>query len=116
MSRSLIANSESSCRRLPGVGPAVTITPNNEMIIVGGNAVHLAKLTETRERIEGYTSVRALPSNSNELVDLFIRLRVIYVYLSRLHLWSEHRTPEQERDLSLFKTQVHAKTGWNVSR
>ncbi len=72
---------------------------------------------ENRETIresilEGYSEIRALPHNHAELIDLFIRLRVVYVYLSRLHLWSVNRTPEQAKDLEIFKERVHAKTGW----
>lgn len=62
--------------------------------------------------LEGYSLVRDLPSNLEDLIDLFIRLRVVYVYLSRLHLWSKNRTVEQERDLAIFKSRVHSKSGW----
>ncbi len=61
----------------------------------------------------GYSSIRVLPENIDELIDLFIRLRVVYVYLSRLHLWAMNRTAEQQKDLDLFRQMVHARTGWN---
>jgi len=68
---------------------------------------------QIRENIlEGYFSIRSLPPNLDELIDLFIRLRVIYVYLSRLHLWSENRTPEQTEQIETFRKSVHAQTGW----
>jgi Ser/Thr protein kinase RdoA (MazF antagonist) len=66
-----------------------------------------------RENIlEGYASVRALPKDLDHLMDLFIRLRVVYVYLSRLHFWSQSRTAEQARDLLQLRESVHARTGW----
>ncbi len=62
--------------------------------------------------LEGYSTVRELPPNYTELIDLFIRLRVMYVYLSRLHLWSDNRTQEQSKELSVFQERVHEKIGW----
>lgn len=62
--------------------------------------------------LKGYSRVRVLPDNYEELIDLFIRLRVLYVYLSRLHLWSVNRTLKQQRDLDLLQSRVHAKIGW----
>lgn len=67
-----------------------------------------------RENIlSGYNSIRPLDPNFPDMIDLFIRLRVLYVYLSRLHLWSDNRTAQQERDLELFRGMVHLKKGWN---
>lgn len=66
--------------------------------------------------LEGYSAIRELPPDYNELIDLFIRLRVLYVYLSRLYLWSENRTVSQEKDLNTFKNLVHLKAGWHLSR
>ena len=60
----------------------------------------------------GYSSIRELPQDLDDQFDLFIRLRVVYVYLSRLHLWSENRTADQEKDLAIFKNLVHSQTGW----
>lgn len=66
-----------------------------------------------REKIlEGYSSIRALPADYSEQIDLFIRLRVLYVYLSRLHLWGAARTAEQEKSLAAFRDFVQEKTGW----
>lgn len=65
--------------------------------------------------LEGYSSVRALPSGHDKLIDLFIRLRVVYVYLSRLHLWSVNRTPEQAKEIETLRGRVHSKTGWGLS-
>lgn len=68
---------------------------------------------EIRENIlNGYSTARTLPPNADDLISLFIRLRVVYVYLSRLHMWSERRTPEQEQSLADLKKRVHSKTGW----
>jgi len=61
--------------------------------------------------LKGYTSVRSLPFEHERLIDLFIRLRVVYFYLSRLHMWT-NPTSEQKQDLLLFKERVHSKTGW----
>ncbi len=62
--------------------------------------------------LKGYLTVRALPKDYEKLIDLFIRLRVVYFYLSRLHMWSEHRTQTQEADIVLFRERVHSKVGW----
>jgi Ser/Thr protein kinase RdoA (MazF antagonist) len=71
------------------------------------------KRDKIREDIlDGYSSIRSLPQNFNELLDWFIRLRVLYVYLSRLHLWSERRTKEQEKELIGLRSLVHQRTGW----
>lgn len=58
------------------------------------------KREEIRENLlAGYSSIRNLPADSDKLIDLFIRLRVIYVYLSRLYFWSKNRTSEQQAQL-----------------
>lgn len=68
---------------------------------------------EVRDGIlQGYTKIRALPKNHDQLIDLFIRLRVIYVYLSRLYFWSQKRTIEQNKELIYLQNLVHQKTGW----
>lgn len=68
---------------------------------------------EIRESLlEGYSSIRALPSDHDKLIELFIRLRVVYVYLSRLHFWSTNRTPEQTKEIEVLRERVHSKTGW----
>ena len=68
---------------------------------------------EIREALlAGYSEYRSLPTDYEAHLDYFIRLRVVYVYLSRLYLWSKNRTLEQERDLRLFKERVHEKKGW----
>jgi amicoumacin kinase len=59
--------------------------------------------------LEGYSAIRPLPNNHEYLIDLFIRLRVVYFYLSRLYMWSENRTPEKEKQLLLAKERVHSK-------
>ncbi len=65
-----------------------------------------------QEFLSGYQKVRPLPPKLDELLDLFIRLRVVYVYLSRLHLWSDDRTPKQAQELEIIKLRVHDKQGW----
>ncbi len=65
-----------------------------------------------QEFLSGYKKVRLLPPNLDALLDLFIRLRVVYVYLSRLHLWSHDRTLKQAQELELIKFRVHDKQGW----
>jgi Ser/Thr protein kinase RdoA (MazF antagonist) len=72
---------------------------------------------ENRDQIKdnilnGYAVVKSVPGNVDELIDLFIRLRVIYVYLSRLHFWSDNRTSQQIKDLEMLRSRVHSKTGW----
>ncbi|MEK7355016.1 MAG: phosphotransferase [Bdellovibrionota bacterium] len=64
--------------------------------------------------LDGYSTVRTLPNGYEDLLDLFIRLRVVYVYLSRLHLWAVDRTSEQQAELVALKSLVHAKAGWNL--
>lgn len=64
--------------------------------------------------LKGYSSIRSLPTEHERLIDLFIRLRVVYFYLSRLHMWT-NPTSQQKEDLLLFKQRVHSKTGWNVN-
>jgi Ser/Thr protein kinase RdoA (MazF antagonist) len=63
--------------------------------------------------LAGYSEVRPLPHNLDKLIDLLIRLRVVYVYLSRLHLWSHNRTPEQTKELELIRSRVLERKGWN---
>ncbi|MBX3034902.1 MAG: phosphotransferase [Bdellovibrionaceae bacterium] len=70
---------------------------------------------EIREGIlDGYSTVRSLPSSYEELIDPFIRLRVVYVYLSRLHFWSVNRTPAQAKEIEVLRDRVHSKTGWEI--
>ncbi len=68
---------------------------------------------QIRENIlEGYSEIGSLPPKYDELIDLFIRLRIVYVYLSRLFLWSSNRTSEQEGQLAIFQSLVHKRSGW----
>ena len=61
--------------------------------------------------LDGYSSARPLPFEYEKLIDLFIRMRVVYFYLSRLHMWT-NPTAQQRQDLLLFKERVHSKIGW----
>ena len=65
------------------------------------------------EILEGYSSVYKLPPLLDEKVNLFIRLRVIYVYLSRLHMWSANQTEDQMATLTSLRERVHSKMGWS---
>lgn len=70
---------------------------------------------QIRENIlAGYSQVFVLPPNYSELIELFIRLRVVYVYLSRLHLWSVDTTVEQKQNIELLRNMVHTKSGWKI--
>lgn len=66
--------------------------------------------------LKGYNSVKSLPFDVDEQIDLFIRLRVLYVYLSRLHMWSEYKTTEQKIALEKMKELVHKKSGWTGAK
>ena len=74
---------------------------------------------ENRETIkngilEGYSGVHSLPRNYDDLIDLFIRLRAVYVYLDRLHAWGANATPDQAKEIERIRTRVHAATGWRT--
>lgn len=62
--------------------------------------------------LHGYASVRDLPAEYEKLIDLFIRLRAVYYYLSRLYMYSENVTADQQQELLLAKQRVHSKVGW----
>lgn len=66
-----------------------------------------------RSILKGYSSVRSLPDDYEKQIDLFIRLRVVYFYLSRLHMWT-NPTSQQKTDLLLFKERVQSKVGWGT--
>ncbi len=61
--------------------------------------------------LNGYSSIRALPRDYEKQIDLFIRLRVLYFYLSRLHMWT-NPTEQQKRELLQIRNRVHSKIGW----
>ena len=65
-----------------------------------GIALSVARRKENREEIkaallEGYTESEALPQGHEKLIDLFIRLRAMYVYLDRLNRYGEIRPPRR---------------------
>jgi Ser/Thr protein kinase RdoA (MazF antagonist) len=53
-----------------------------------------------------------LPSNHEILIDLFIRLRVLYYYLSRLYKFGKCPTIEEQTILHLGMSAVHRRSGW----
>jgi len=45
-------------------------------------------------------------------LNLFIRLRTLYVYLDRLHKFGQNPNEEQRTFLETLRGRVHAKLGW----
>jgi amicoumacin kinase len=68
--------------------------------------------TIKNEILEGYSEIHSLPRNYDDLIDLFIRLRTVYVYLDRLHAWGAKMTPDQTRRIEEIRARVHAGKGW----
>jgi amicoumacin kinase len=62
--------------------------------------------------LEGYNESMPLPPDYAEQIELFIRLRVLYVYLSRLHKFSPIPSADQTEVLKQLKSLVHARKGW----
>ncbi|MGZ3808704.1 MAG: phosphotransferase enzyme family protein [Bacteriovorax sp.] len=62
--------------------------------------------------LEGYSQVETLPNNYEERLDILIRLRIIYVYLDRLHRFGLHPNPVEEKNLQYLRERVHAQEGW----
>lgn len=62
--------------------------------------------------LSGYTEYMDLPDDHEGLIDLFIRLRVIYVYLDRLHGFGSAPSSSQAAELHSLKERVHAQKGW----
>ncbi|MBK9321361.1 MAG: phosphotransferase [Bdellovibrionaceae bacterium] len=62
--------------------------------------------------ISGYVEYMDLPDDHERLVDLFVRLRVIYVYLDRLHRFGSAPNSSQAAELLLLRERVHAQKGW----
>ncbi len=58
---------------------------------------------------EGYKKVKSLPQSEIENIDLFFRLRVLYVYLSRLYKFGEKPTNDEKKILVELKSRVHQK-------
>lgn len=52
-----------------------------------------------------------LPAHADR-IDLFIRLRVLYAYLSRLKFFGPAPSREQREILAAMRTQVHERRGW----
>lgn len=72
-----------------------------------------ANRQEIRDDIlSGYGQVEGIPENAEEQIDLFIRLRVLYVYLHRLNLFGQSPDEAQRATLSLIRQRVHERKGW----
>lgn len=64
------------------------------------------------EILTGYSEIKTLPSDYEKLIDIFLRLRTIYVYLDRLYLFGSNPNIEQRNTLQQLKLRVHAKASW----
>ncbi|MBE9168396.1 phosphotransferase [Pleurocapsales cyanobacterium LEGE 06147] len=64
------------------------------------------------EILAGYSEIKNLPDNHEKLINLFLRLRTIYVYLDRLYLFGSNPNIEQRNTLEQLKLRVHAKAHW----
>jgi len=68
--------------------------------------------TIKNELLEGYSEIHSLPRDYDDLIDLFIRLRTVYVYLDRLHAWGANMTPDQTSRVEQIRGRIHARKGW----
>lgn len=82
-------------------------------------AISLASIRNKRNREEikseilaGYSEIKDLPDNYEELINLFLRLRAIYVYLDRLYWFGPNPSIEQKDTLEQLKLWVHTKANW----
>lgn len=64
------------------------------------------------EILTGYSEIKTLPSDYEKPIDIFLRLRTIYVYLDRLYLFGSNPNIEQRNILEQLKLRVHAKANW----
>ncbi|MES3037907.1 MAG: phosphotransferase [Bdellovibrionota bacterium] len=74
---------------------------------------------ENKEKIKslilsGYCETESLPGNYEELLDLFIKLRVLYVYLDRLFRFGPIPTADERKLLLTLKERVHSNEGWEI--
>lgn len=58
---------------------------------------------------EGYEKVKSLPSSELQNLNLFFRLRVLYVYLSRLYKFGKSPTENERQILVELQSRVHQK-------
>ena len=61
--------------------------------------------------LAGYESVRPIDPEVWALRDTLLRLRVLYVYLSRLE-WFKERTEEQRRTIAMLRALVLERVSW----
>ncbi|KAA3596072.1 MAG: hypothetical protein DWQ06_15970 [Calditrichaeota bacterium] len=79
-------------------------------------AISLSVLRRQKEKekyqewiFEGYEKVKPLPNSELQNLDLFFRLRLLYVYLSRLYKFGMNPTKEEKKILVELKSRVHQK-------
>lgn len=82
-----------------------------------GIALSTVRRKSNREEIkehflEGYCETEALPQGYDDLIDLFIRLRAVYVYLDRLHRFGPSPSANDIKVISELKERVHTNQGW----
>lgn len=65
-----------------------------------------------RELFAGYGQVRTMALDSDDLLTLFLRLRVVYVYLARLYAFGATPTAAQAELLKELSSRIHARTSW----
>lgn len=62
--------------------------------------------------IEGYRGHYPIDDELLSDISWLIRLRILYVYLSRLALFGPNPTPEDQETLRWMRNEVHAKFTW----
>lgn len=62
--------------------------------------------------LQGYESVRPFEAPPERSLDWLIRLRVLYVYLSRLYKFGLDPSPEEREILDRLRSRVHRRKGW----
>jgi len=82
-----------------------------------GIAFSVVRRKNNREEIkaqimEGYCETERLPKDYEDLLNLFIRLRVIYVYLNRLHRFGPNPVEKEAELINTLRERVHADVGW----
>lgn len=62
--------------------------------------------------LEAYAQVTPLAEDADERLEWLLRLRVIYVYISRLFMFGPDPTPDQLRTLASMRARVLERKGW----
>ncbi len=82
-------------------------------------AVSLSTLRREEDReqlrdwlLTGYSSIRQLKPGFEEEFGWLIRLRVVYVYLSRLFKFGKNPTEQERQTLTQLRSRVHERKGW----